>query len=167
MKKLLPLILFCLFFSFANIVHAENNKINLVIFTQTGCQYCAKTLEHLNSLKKDKYPELTIQEYDIREDPNYYQTFMDYQHAYGSTADGTPVTFIGNKAIQGELLEEIDAAIENCKKQQCEDPTSIVAAYVKGHPSEKQKKTNAKTIIGWIIIGVVVAGGGILLLSKN
>lgn len=167
MKKLLPLIMFCLFFSFLPSVNAENNKINIDVFTQTGCQYCAQTMDHLNALKKDKYPEMVITEFDIRRDPTFYQSFIDYKHAYGSDADGTPVTFIGKKVIQGALLEEIDAAIEGCKQQSCEKPADIVATYVKEHPSAEQQKASDKTIIGLVIIGVVVVGGGILLLSRN
>ena len=157
----------CLLSGFLPIAKAESNKISIDVFTQTGCQYCAKTMEHLATLKKEKYPEMIITEYDIRRDPTYYQTFVDYKHAYGSTADGTPVTFIGKKVIQGELLEEIDAAIETCSQQFCDSPADIVAAYVKDHPTAEQQKANDKTIIGWVIIGVVVVGGGILLLSRN
>lgn len=167
MKKLLSLILLCLFFSLGNVALAEDNKIDVVIFTQTGCQYCAKTLAYLDELKKGAYPSIVVKEYDIRKEPAAYSIFKNYQQAYGDSADGTPVTFIGNKMIKGALLPEIDAALATCKQQQCINPADIVATYVKDNPTAEQKKSNDKTIIGWIIIGVVVAGGGILLLSRN
>jgi len=166
MKKILFLVIACLLLSLAPIVRAEDNKINVVIFTQTGCQYCARTWEHLNSVK-DKYPGMTIQEFDIRKDPTYFQTFTDYRRAYGSTSEATPTIFIGNKVIEGALLEEIDAALDNCQKQQCVNPNDVVAKFIKDNPTAEQQKSKDKTIIGWMVIGVVVAGGGILLLSKN
>lgn len=167
MKKLLIIAIIAITITTITPVFAADNEINVKIFTQTGCAYCAKTMEHLNDLKKNKYPEIEITEYDIRRDPAYYQLFNDYRRTYGSDADGTPVTFIGKKVIQGELLEQIDTAIEECKQQPCEDPADIVAKYVKDNPTAEQKQANDKKIIGWIIIGVVLAGGGILLLSKN
>jgi len=167
MKKLLPLIMLCLLFGFVPLTKAAENKIDVIIFTQTGCQYCAKALDHINDLKKNTYPEITLKEYDIRRDPSYYQLFTDYQRAYGTSADGTPVTFIGKKIIKGALLEEIDAAINECSQNQCDDPEDLVATFVKENPSPEQQKANDKTVIGWVIIGVVVVGGGILLLSRN
>jgi glutaredoxin len=167
MKKILILITFIILFGLTNPAWSADNKISVRIFTQTSCAYCATTMAHLNQLKKEKYPNLEITEYDIRRDPSYYQLFNDYRRAYGSDADGTPVTFIGNKVIQGELLAQIDTAIEECTLQNCEDPANVVAKFIKENPSSEQKQAQDKKIIGWIVIGVVLTGGGILLLSKN
>jgi len=167
MKKLIPVLLLFLLFVFIPSAKAENEKINVIIFTQTGCAYCAKTLAHLDELKKNQYPELEVTEYDLRRDPNYYQTFLNYQNAYGEKADGTPVLFIGNKIIKGYLPNEIDQALEGCKNDVCSNPEERVAAYVKDHPTVEQQQQKDKTIIGWVILGVIVAGGGIVWLSRG
>lgn len=167
MKKIIPVLLLLLLFVFIPSAKAENEKINVVIFTQTGCAYCAKTLAHLDDLKKNQYPELEVKEYDLRRDPSYYQKFINYQSAYSGNADGTPVLFIGNKMIKGYLPNEIDQTLSECKINTCQNPEERVATYVKEHPSTEQQQQKDKTIIGWVILGVIVAGGGIVWLSRG
>jgi len=167
MKKIFPLFLILLLFSFIPLARAESEKTKVIVFTQTGCAYCAKSLSHLENLKRDQYPNLEITEYDIRRDPNYYQTFVNYQNAYGSSADGTPVIFIGNKMIKGYLPNEIDKTLENCEMNTCQDPEKFVADYIKEHPSAAQQQQKDKTVVGWVILGVMVVGGGIIWLSRG
>ena len=166
MRKLLLLLIVALFVPMIS-VSAADKDLDVYIFTSTGCPYCAQMLSHLEELKENTYPNLKIHEFDLREDPKHYDAFTNYQMAYSTVADGVPVSFIGNKVIKGNLQNEVDAALANCNENECLDPESIVADYVKANPSAKQAASSDKALMGWIVIGVIVVGGVVLLLSRK
>ena len=166
MKKILILLIIALFVPFFS-VSAADKDLDVYIFTSTGCQYCAQMLSHLEELKETTYPNLKVHEFDLRADPNNYEAFSNYQRAYNITADGVPVTFIGNKVIKGNLPNEVDVALENCNDNDCVNPETIVEDYIKSNPTAEQTASKEKTLMGWIVIGVVLVGGGVLLLSRK
>ncbi len=146
---------------------ANNEKIEVVVFSQTGCAYCVQMISYLNTLIREQSIPLEITEYDIRQEPKYYELFSAYGRAYGIYADSTPITYIGEKVIRGYLPNEVNSTIENCQIKGCPSPQSIVAAYEKNNPTTEQQEAKDKMLVGWVVIVVVVVGGGILFLSKN
>jgi glutaredoxin len=166
MKKLLLLLIVALFVPFLS-VSAADKDLEVYIFTSTGCQYCAQMLSHLDELKETTYPNLKVNEFDLRADPSNYDTFRNYQRAYSTTADGVPVTFIGNKVIKGNLPNEVDVALAECNENECLNPETIVEDYIKANPTSEQTASKEKSLMGWIVIGVVVVGGVVLLLSRK
>lgn len=166
MKKILILLIIALLAPMIS-VSAADKDLDVYIFTSTGCPYCAQMLSHLEELKESTYPDLNIHEFDLRAAPNNYEAFTNYQRAYSTTVDGVPVTFIGNKVIKGNLPEEVEVALADCNENECLNPETIVEDYIKANPTAEQSASKEKSIMGWIVIGVVVVGGGVLLLSRN
>jgi glutaredoxin len=165
MKKLFNLILLALFLlpmsANAQAIEADPATpapINVHIFTQQGCPHCARTLVYLEELKKTEYPQIVVTDYDLKTNPEKYQTYVEFATAFNvfSTALTVPVTFVGDKVIFGEKPSDIRAAIETCKIKQCRDTKDIVAEYVSAHPEVQPAPANSSaSIVGWIVLGVV------------
>lgn len=167
MKKILVALLFLILTPFLA-ANAEEDTLPVYIFTQTGCPYCAQTLKHLEEVKESTYPELEVIDYDLRQNPGFVQKFSQYQKAYSTYADGVPVTFIGNKVIKGYLPNEIDVALAECKNNtNCVNPEEVVEKYLEENPDAQQEASKEKTVMGWVVIGVVIVGGAVLLLSRK
>lgn len=176
MKKLFNLILLALFLlpisANAQAIEADPAApapINVHIFTQQGCPHCARTLIQLEELKKTEYPQIVVTEYDLKTNPEKYQTYVQFATAFNvfSSSLAVPVTFVGDKVVFGEKPSEIRAAIETCKIKQCRDTKDIVAEYVAAHPEVAPDTTNSSaSIVGWIVLGVVGVGVLVLIINK-
>ena len=146
---------------------AEGNPLEVYIFTQTGCPHCATVLSHLAELQKGKYPTLVVNDFDLRKDPKFYSKYTEFANAYKSTADAVPMTYIGDRLIQGADLEGIDSAIENCVNTKCQNPEKFVTQYLKDNPSEKAPgDTSNRSIGGFIILGLIVVAGVVIYINK-
>ena len=170
MKKLIIFII--LFIVFVPLAGQANNssEIKVHIFTQKGCPHCAEALSLLDKLQETN-GDLTVQEYDLVTNPKYYEKFQQFAWAYNVSTNSVPITFVGNKVIKGFNKEKIEQAIENCSLPvvNCPDAASIVAEEL--DKAEENPLTDApidtkNNIVGWIVIGVIVIGGGIIIINK-
>jgi len=167
MKKIIFLLF--LFLLPLNFVQAEEaaKKIDIYIFTQQGCQYCAKVKTYLDELKKTDYPGLVVHEFDIRTNPEYVQDYIKYAIAYNvySPNMGVPISYVGEKAVEGAVLTDLRGIIEICNIKECKNPETVIKEYFEQHPEANSKipnSTNA-TIWGWAILGVIIIGSGLLI----
>lgn len=155
MKKILLLAISILIFSPWLSVGAEGTTPEIFIFTEKGCPYCTKVLERLGELEKT-YPDLKINEFDLRVEPKDYQKYKDFARTYKVAADSVPMTYIGDKVIKGAVLNEIDQAIENCRNNSCPDPEEKVKQFIKDNPDTSPAAVeNNRSQIGWIVLGVL------------
>jgi len=167
MKKIIILLFFLILPIMAK---ADDKTVEAVIFTQTGCQHCAKAISLLNNLRIS-YPGLTINEIDLRKNPENYQSFVQFSAAYGLSADATPLIFIGDKAISGYREQQITEAVEHCflPVVNCQNPTNKVAQYLKENSVDTkqiiQPTTNSK-IGKYILTGVIISIGALILINK-
>jgi len=108
-------------------VSLESNdaqKVTLYLFWGDGCGYCAKEKAFLDKLKLD-YPELDIVMFEVWNNAENAQLMKEFAQAYGISAGGVPVTFIGDKSWVGyndNIGSEITAKVEYCKSNDCLSP---------------------------------------------
>ncbi|MBI5076783.1 hypothetical protein HZB94_00155 [Candidatus Falkowbacteria bacterium] len=140
-------------------------SISVYVFTQQGCPYCAEVLSFLEELKQT-YPGIAVFNFDMKIHPEYVNAYAQMAQAYGISTTHVPVTYIGAKAIEGANESTIKEAIEYCflPVNQCIDPGKYIQEAT---PIENNAagKTNQE-IVGWVVIGLVTAGGVALLIFK-
>lgn len=146
---------------------AADNPLEVYIFTETGCPYCAKTLSHLEDLKKSTYPNMVVTDFDLRRDPKYFPKYQNFAKAYKLTADAVPMTYIGDKGMKGAVLDQIDSALQICKTQQCQNPDQFVTQYLKDNPGVATPDTaSGKSVVGYVILGLIVVAGIVIYINK-
>ncbi|MFA6537416.1 MAG: glutaredoxin [Patescibacteria group bacterium] len=173
MKKILLVFLFLFFLPIFS-SQAEEKNTEVIIFTQTGCQHCAKALALLDNLQ-NQYPNIKIVEYDLRKNPEYYQKFLQFSLTYNVSTEVTPITFIDNKAISGYDETTISTTIERCNLSisNCQSPQKLVDKYLADHPEQKNLTTiepaittdNNKTL-HYVFAAIIIIGGIGLLINR-
>lgn len=143
---------------------ALGDTTEVVIFTSTGCPYCAKTKAHLEDLTKNKTFDFKVTEYDVRKYPAEIKRFSDFAYVYGTDTNQVPMTFIGQTVIKGLQPEAIDKALDYCKKNDCKDASDYVAESLKTKPRpltelEQSAGDNNMKLLGWVVLGVLAVGG--------
>ncbi|NQT49550.1 hypothetical protein HQ571_02535 [Candidatus Kuenenbacteria bacterium] len=172
-KIIFLMIAFLLLMPFIGI-QAEEEKtaqtIDVYIFTQTGCQYCAKAKELLETLQETEYPEIKVHEFDMKANPKYVKKFDEFNTAYDISPSGVPVTFIGNKSVQGWKENELRQLIEfyHLPTNEYPNPQQIVDDFLKENPDKAPADAprSPKETLGWVVLGVIVVGGGIFIINK-
>ena len=169
MKKLI-VIFFLAFFLPLFSAQAEQAPMDVYIFTQTGCPHCAKALSLLEELKNNGYPEIVVHEFDMKAEPTQVKKLIQFANVYKADARKVPVLFIGTKAISGFLENSIKEALEyyHLPVNSYPNPQNIVDEYYKTHPDPimPAADTAQTAIIGWMVLGVVVVGGGVVVVNK-
>lgn len=169
MKKIHWLILLMLLAPLFNVLAADKTT-EVYIFTQKGCPYCAKAMALLDEMKKNDYPEINVNEFDLKVHPKYVKKYLEFATAYNINPDGVPVIYIGPKTIIGFQETSIREAIETCHLpiSNCLNPNDYVTEQLKNLPSvpDSNNSNSSKTIIGWVVLGVLVVGGGALVINK-
>ncbi len=84
----------------------ENKNADIIIFTQDGCPHCVSTKTFINGELKKMFPDLTVQEYDVRGGQYEYNLFADAVKRFGFNSNpkvqvGTPLMIIGNEGLMG------------------------------------------------------------------
>jgi glutaredoxin len=155
--------------SFTPIQAAEvsDKQLDVFIFTSTGCPFCAKAIDHLEKVKQSTYPNLEINEFDLRKNPTFYEMYTDYANAYSMDTDSVPVTYIGEVATKGFDADRIDFALNKCATGECPNPGEIVTQYLKDNPRQNDSGDKSRTIFGWVIVGALIVGGGLILLNRK
>lgn len=94
---------------------------DLYFFYSPGCLFCAKEELFLTEMQ-DKYPELNVSSFNIRENNELLQNLAK---VYSTEISHVPITFINDKSIIGfseETGKKIEGEIQNCIKNSCDSP---------------------------------------------
>jgi glutaredoxin len=129
------------FFSVVNTTFASDNNVNAYLFYGDGCPHCAKENTFLESIKND-YPTLDIYKYEVYFSRENSLLMQKVAETLGTESGGVPFLVIGDKYYVGfsETLTpiEIEAKINECLKDICPDPITIIVGI---------ESTNTDTII--------------------
>jgi len=101
-----------------------DNKIIIYEFYGKGCPHCTKLNKWFEEIKP-KYPELEVMQHEVYKNSTNRKLFQQMAKAYGKSAGGVPVLFIGDTRIVGfsnEIGERIEAEILKCKEEFCASP---------------------------------------------
>lgn len=152
------------------LVQAELKPMNIHIFTQTGCPHCASAISLLENMKNNGYPEIVINEFDMKANHDHIKKLLLFANAYQADPRTVPLIFIGDKHISGYLENSLREAIEyyHLPVNNYPDPQNIVDEYYQSHPVQSEQPAgNTKTeIVGWVVIGAIILGGGVILINK-
>lgn len=175
-NKVIFILLFSCFFTFlptSTIIAADTEKtIDVYTFTQQGCQYCAKILSLLETLKQD-YPEIKVHEFDLKTNPEYFPKFQEFASVYEVGISTVPTTFIGEKAILGYRENDVSNAIEFCSLpvNDCVNPEKFVKKELETRDYYNNKNnppvtSNGRSILGWVVAIILVVFFGFILVIK-
>lgn len=103
-KLLLFLLSLILFFISAKPIFA--NEITMHFFWASGCPHCAKEKVFLDTIK-DKYPELTIKEYEITGSQSNRDLLQKVGSQLQTEIKGVPFTVIGTKYFSGYYNDDV------------------------------------------------------------
>ncbi len=110
-----------------NVVMADNDdpgKVTVYFFWGDGCPHCAAEKPFLEEMQK-KYPEIEIKIFETWKNPENAKLFDEVAKAYGTTAQGVPTTFIGDKYWIGyadHMAKEMEDKIKSCIDTGCVNP---------------------------------------------
>lgn len=142
-------------------IKAQQNNIDVVIFTATGCPHCAVMKAYLEQYKREIFPNLNVIEYDIKTNVDNYKKMFDYAKVYKFEVDSVPVILIDDKVIIGEDAPALQVTLDSCTIKRCVSPEKILNDYQMTHPEEFknniQLNTNNSNLIGWIVLGGISA----------
>jgi thiol-disulfide isomerase/thioredoxin len=103
-----------------NAIKADNPVI-VYFFWGDGCPHCADEKPFLDSLKQ-KYPALEIEMLETWYNEENAETFKQMAESFGTSAQGVPTTFIGDKHWVGfadYMKPEIENYIQYCLENEC------------------------------------------------
>jgi hypothetical protein len=147
-------------------VQAEEQKpIKIYAFTQQGCPYCAQLISFLETQKNGDYPQIQVEEFDLKNNPGFIPKFNEFARAFGTDTNSIPKTFIGDKIIDGFRETELRSRLEYCSLpvNDCGDSEKIVKEKLANLDDTKTQSNSSEETLGWVVIGViVVAAGGFL-----
>ncbi|MEW6068316.1 MAG: hypothetical protein AB1610_08505 [Nitrospirota bacterium] len=131
-NRLAVIIFLSFVFLFAVKTAYADKEVKLYFFWGKGCPHCDKEEEFLNELK-EKYTQLRVESYEIRNDKENARLFSQMAEAYGIKPQGIPTIFIGSfKPVvgyrdyetTGRLIEE---KVRYCIKRGCIDPIETLS----------------------------------------
>jgi len=99
-------------------VSAQQNNLEINLFYSKYCPHCKKEKEFLATLK-EKYPEVSIVEYEIAENVSNQEILADFYEKYNvpkNEQGWVPVTFTPTKYFIG-FNEQVAKGIENCLRE--------------------------------------------------
>ncbi|MAF20189.1 MAG: hypothetical protein CMI55_00740 [Parcubacteria group bacterium] len=107
MKKIFSIILILfIFLSLANFAWADNSSVELTYFYGSACPHCKKASAFLDKLE-EKYPELTIERYEVFNNRQNAKLLLELLEASGQEKTvRVPAIFIGDKTIIGYLDDQ-------------------------------------------------------------
>lgn len=154
MKRVI--VLFLLFF-LINAVLVKAEKTTIYFFHSENCPHCAAENDFLDKIEPN-YPDLDIKRLDVGETENS-ELWRKMAEAYGTSASGVPITFIGDKYVLGFGDEdttgvEIEQAIQECVQTGCVDPLEKTNSI----DHEDKHETNPFSLVMIIAIGLALLG---------
>ncbi|MEM7816010.1 MAG: hypothetical protein QXN71_02745 [Candidatus Aenigmatarchaeota archaeon] len=111
----------------------EKNKVKLYFFWGDGCPHCAQEKPFLEELQQ-KYPEVEVEMFETWHNTENAKLFVRMAEAYGTTAQGVPTTFIGDRYWVGYadyMGSEIESYVRHCIENGCQDPGERLKAHKK------------------------------------
>jgi len=148
---------------------SAQESIEIYLFVQQGCQHCAKAEKQLEEWKNSIYPKIDVKIMDITNKESL-QLLILAQQAYRFQSQGVPTIFIGEQAVMGAKMDEIETVIKKCQEQTCPQPSEVIQNYQdrqtqlekeKMATQEEQLATEEKNnttdliVIGIIIISII------------
>lgn len=102
----------------------SNEKVVIYFFWGDGCPHCAS---QKTAMEKwiSQYPGIDIKSYETWNNEDNRQILEKMAGAYGTSVQGVPMTFIGDKYWVGyadTLGAEMEAKIKECSEKDCENP---------------------------------------------
>lgn len=125
----------------------EGKSLCLHYFIQEECSQCENIELFLNNLSEEYDIEFHVYNISNKEDNTFYQKLKEF---YNIQASVFPIVFLGNTYIIGDksIEENIENAINKCKKEDCFCPVEQIQNTLKQMPepstfvSEKQKEVS-------------------------
>jgi len=99
----------------------SDNRVVAYFFWGDGCPHCAEEDPFLDSLKQ-KYPSLDVKMFETWYNKENAERFQQMAESFGTSVQGVPTTFIGNKYWVGfadYMKPEIEDYIEYCLENGC------------------------------------------------
>jgi thiol-disulfide isomerase/thioredoxin len=99
------------------------HPVTLYLFWGEGCPHCAAAKPYLESLP-DKYPTLSLEEYEVFYDPHNNLVFNQVLTMLGLERAAVPTMVIGPYYLQGyseDSQSDIEAVIQQCVADGCVD----------------------------------------------
>ncbi|MBW2965068.1 hypothetical protein KY363_06430 [Candidatus Woesearchaeota archaeon] len=148
---------------------ANETDVDLILFYGKGCPHCAAEEAFLTEMQ-DKYPTLTVHEYEVYFNQTNRELMQKMAAAYGTEVGGVPTTFVNGKVIVGfsdAIGKSVEQEIQNCIQTLCKNPLdrlqqgnteeTVVISGSKS-PAEEPSKTAATE---GLTIGAVVAAAAV------
>jgi len=119
-------------------------RVEIVIFWQPGCPYCAQAKEFLNGLDVNTYDWLDVVSFDITSSRSGQKLFTQTNDYFGILSPSVPLIVVGGEPFIGydgdqttgkEILQEAQA----CRKSTC--PT-LVQTLAQSPAGEQRAKAN-------------------------
>ena len=123
---LLLLLVLVIFSAETPVVQAssQDTDINIYFFWGEGCPHCATAHPVLESLAEEN-PRIGFYEFEVYNNPENVDLFMNFGEAFDMEPRGVPTTFIGERYWVGyseEIRVEIESYLDNCLASGCPDP---------------------------------------------
>jgi len=101
----------------------SGNAVVVYFFWGDGCPHCAEEKPFLDELKQ-KYPSLDIKMFETWYNRENAELFQKTAELYGTSAQGVPTTFIGDKYWVGfadYMKSEMESYLKYCLENECLD----------------------------------------------
>ncbi len=111
----------------------QKSKPIVYLFWGSGCHVCDELKPFLEEMKQ-KYPDLEVKDYEVFDNEENKELLLKTLEEYDSRFSGVPVTFIGEKKLQGAskfVKEELEAAISSYMAEGCVNVVSKIEAESK------------------------------------
>jgi thiol-disulfide isomerase/thioredoxin len=98
-----------------------DNTVIMYFFWGDGCPHCAEQKPFIDSLRQ-KYPTLEVKMFETWYNKENAERFQQMAESFGTSAQGVPTTFIGDKYWVGfaeYMKPEMEDYIEYCLENGC------------------------------------------------
>lgn len=142
---------------------ANESAAELHVFYGQGCPHCAKAQAYLQDAQVD-YPLLRVHTHEVYQSQEGRELFERFVAHYGTTIQGVPTIFIGERVIVGfsnDLAKTIDVAILECIESGCTTydggegarPTELKETVGESSPSTEEEGLQNRKLTIPLVIG--------------
>ncbi|GEM_PF-149888 len=143
-------------------LNAADDEAVLYFFWGVGCPFCDQQEEFLEELEAE-YPELKIKDYEVYQDPEGREFFMEMARLHNLDREAVPATFIGEQhwvGFRDAMKEPMEEAVVECIDSGCPDAaeldssaTQVDAEELRPYASEFQTISDLKDLIEYLADG--------------